>query len=103
MSVESLSWWGADHERWAALDYVETLDDDGFRTDGNRETRKAVLRMLTQDHTSADADFLRHLVRQETAMHAASWGYGDSLGLAALRRPPWTPRSDILGRAARVG
>jgi hypothetical protein len=27
---------------------------------------------------------LRYLLRQETAMHEVSWGYGDSLGLAAL-------------------
>lgn len=84
MPVESLSWLRADPARWAHLDYVRTVDDLRLPDDKNRVAREAVLRMLAHDHTPRDADLLRHLLRQETLMHEASWGYGDSLGLAAL-------------------
>lgn len=84
MPVESLIWLRADPARWAHLDYVPTVDDGGLPDDANRAARAVVLEMLAHDHTPDDADFLRHLLRQETAMHEAAWGYGDSLGLAAL-------------------
>ncbi|MBK1787380.1 hypothetical protein [Prauserella cavernicola] len=84
MPVESLDWLRADPERWAHVDYVRGVDDDGVPGDVNRSTRELVLGMLARDHLPDDAELVRYLLRQEIAAHEASWGYGDSLGAAAL-------------------
>lgn len=82
--MEELTWWRADSNRWTALDYAETTDSDDTPEDANLEARAAVLDLLARDRGDDDIEFLRHLLRQEIAMHEASWGYSNSLGLASL-------------------
>ncbi len=84
MSVESLEWFRADPARWASLDYSPARDEDGDPDDANRGRRAAVIEMLAHDLRPSDAEFLRYLLRQETAMHVAGWGYGDALSLVAV-------------------
>lgn len=95
MSVESLAWFRADPIRWASLDYVPARDEDGYPDDANRGRRTAVIEMLGHDLRPSDAEFLRYLLRQEIAMHAAGWGYGDALSLVAVALAGMCEVSDV--------
>lgn len=71
-----LAHWRSDRVHWTTL--AHTADDS------SAPAREAVLDLLAADRRDTDAEFLRYLLAQEIALHRESWGYHDSLGLAAL-------------------
>jgi hypothetical protein len=79
-----LAGWRDHPERWSALAFAETADEDGDAGDAHHAAREAVLRLLLADRRDSDAGFLRYLLAQEIRLHEVLDSYADSLGLVAL-------------------
>ncbi|MFF5264007.1 hypothetical protein ACFY4C_34195 [Actinomadura viridis] len=99
--VPEPDWWRREPGLWPLLDFDGGTDEDGLPCDASASDRRALLEALLLERGAdgdgprpgpRDRDLLLHLLRQETLWQRHAWGFGHSIGMAALmvaegRRP----------------
>ncbi|GAA2444506.1 hypothetical protein GCM10010191_71490 [Actinomadura vinacea] len=85
--VPEPDWWREDPERRVLLAYDGGTDEEGLPYDTAASDRRAVLEaLLCEDGPPArhDPGLPLYLLEQETLWHRHAWGFGHSMGMAAL-------------------
>jgi hypothetical protein len=83
-ALPDADWWLEDPELWPLLAFDGSADEHGRPVDASWEDRQQVLEDLIRRPGPVDIDFARFLLVQETHSHGHSWGFRQSIEIAAI-------------------